>query len=154
MSNIITAAGAKPWLFAWNSSSTTCTNNVWTKATMPNSLGNVEGDTSFWDTTNRRILIPAGVSRIRINAQLAYISNATGLRGCAIYKSGTFNKRGFGRVVVSAASATTSYVQCILPHFEVAENDYFEPYGYQTSGGNLNITTGFAATWVYMEVLE
>lgn len=83
-----------------------------------------------------RFTIPSGYAgKYMIQGVLQYNTNTTGIRGAYIYKNGavmSFNAQ------FSASSALTTLVNFIYVA-DLAVGDYLEVFGYQSSGGNLDV---------------
>lgn len=107
-------------------------------------------------TANTRLTVPAGVTRVRLQAQIGYSGNATGLRYLFLYKN--LADVGPGRIYLaqSAASSGGSFLNASTATLTVVAGDYFEMCAYQDSGSTLTtIDAGVnAATWFAMEIIE
>ena len=107
------------------------------------------------DTNSTRITIPAGVSKVRVNAGIPWIADATGWRSLNILKNGVVNYPGTGSKVLAASIETEQQVTSgVIP---VTPGDYFEIEVAQNSGGPLDVrgsSTSGAAGWFAVEVAE
>jgi hypothetical protein len=93
-------------------------------------------------TNTSRITIPSGkAGKYLITGKLNFNSNATGYRQIAIYKNGSSLSYNAFAVVNGNVTGVT-----IVSLDSLAEGDYLELFGYQTSGGNLNTESGSTAT--------
>lgn len=116
-----------------------------------------EYDTSgFHDnvTNNTRFTIPAGVSKVKLMCNVAFIQNATGVRMVKIFKNNAAipNLTPIDlRNAVTTAYDTANSVN--TPVLSVSEGDYFEVKVLQTSGGNLDLSAG-NNTFFAIEVVE
>lgn len=130
-------AGTGPAFSAYQSSTQTVSNNTLTKI----QLQTEEFDTNsnFDSTTNYRFT-PAVAGYYQINGAVFYTS-ATNSVIASVYKNGSEFKRGvyFGTSGQSAVVSVLVYLN--------GSTDYVELYGYQSSGGNLNVQTGATATY-------
>jgi hypothetical protein len=123
-----------------NSTLTTLTLNTFTT----NTLG-----ATF---TGGGIVIPSGVTKVRITGNLFYASNATGYRDLVIYKNGA-SISGLPYIVQNAVASLSTLMNgtsCILT---VVPGDIFYLVAGQTSGGALNVTAG-AQTWLAVEAIN
>lgn len=124
-------------------------NNVGTMITLD---GTERYDTqAFHDpaTNPSRMTVPTGssITKIRVGANMAFATNATGERRVAVTKNGTQVYLDNRMAVTTAGSTTYGNIQ--TPPIVVAEGDYFEISVYQNSGGDLNVT---GEAW--LEVIE
>jgi hypothetical protein len=93
-------------------------------------------------TNTSRITIPSGkAGKYLITGKLNWASNATGYRQIAIYKNGSNLSYNAYAVVNGNITGIT-----IVSLDSLAEGDYVELFGFQTSGGNLDTESGSAAT--------
>jgi hypothetical protein len=93
-------------------------------------------------TNTSRITIPVGkAGKYLITGKLNWASNATGYRQIAIYKNGSGISYNAYAVVNGNITGTT-----IVTLDSLAENDYVELFGYQTSTANLDTESGSTAT--------
>lgn len=114
---------------------------VWRSAsqTIPNDTDTViTFDTENWDTDNfhdnvtnpSRLTAPV-TGYYLVSGVIRWAGNAVGLRQAAIYKNGA---------VIAFASTSGNALEVAVHISEIAylaQGDYVELYGYQTSGGNL-----------------
>lgn len=118
------------------------------------------GNAFFWSPDNpSRIVVGAGVSKVRVRAQVGWVPNETGNRQLYIYKNGSGVFFPYLSETVKAANTLSSglfgTVQSIYsPALPVQEGDYFEMMVRQNSGGDLNVTQNNGATGLYLEVVE
>ena len=103
-------------------------------------------DVEDWDTdgfhsttTNTaRITIPAGKGgKYLVEGKLSFANNSSGLRYATIYKNGS----PVGNFAFSAINATSNYPFNVI--MNLVATDYIELYVYQTSGGALNVNSGY-----------
>lgn len=88
-------------------------------------------------TNNSRITIPTGKGGYYLlTGQISYKDSATGIRGVRIYKNGTYLA---SPSLMAGASASSYTVVNFSQIVSSVATDYFEIYGYQTSGGNLDV---------------
>lgn len=92
-----------------------------------------------------RITIPTGKDgKFMFVASLRFAANATGSRFIAIYKNGSPVART-SRLMAVTESGSTTWINMSALLAAVA-GDYFEVFGYQKSGGNLNVDNEQAET--------
>jgi hypothetical protein len=107
----------------------------------------------FLDTALDSIVIPAGVSRVQLSAQLLWENNTAGRRQAQLYKN---NGGPPGTPVDNRLADTGSgsyfsvFTSAIL---SVDEGDVFTIKTWQNSGSDLTINSN-AATWFQIEVKE
>ena len=105
-----------------------------------------EFDTDGFHSTSSntsRITIPSGkAGKYLFVATIVFATNATGNRSIFFAKNGSLVARG-QRVPPSAASETHLTTSAIV---DLAISDYVEVFGYQNSGGNLNVENGQGLT--------
>jgi hypothetical protein len=140
------------------------TNQTLTTATATNvTWDSEEYDTNDFHSTSSntsRITIPAGVTKVKLSAMVAFSnSSTTGARYLAFRKNGS-DFIGGGRITIAG---TSSPVGANLLHIEtpvvvVTTGDYFEVRVWQSSGGDLDIlATGTLSTtgnYFALEVIE
>jgi hypothetical protein len=134
-----------------NTSAQTLTNN--TNTAIAWTAEDIDTDGFHDNTTNNsRITIPTGKGgKYLISAKLAYAGNATGERAVQIYKNGSLVLQ----MNVKNGLTGTFFTPTNTGVFTAVATDYFEIYGYQNSGGNLNTEPGgsgetmqFSATYL------
>ncbi len=101
------------------------------------------------------LVVPSGVTRVRLKAQVGWFANATGTRTIRIGKdvgAGTiFNYSCAGFGTKNAVSSGGTYQDVSTPVLIVEAGDIFVVSITQTSGGNLSITAD--ETWFSMEII-
>jgi hypothetical protein len=105
-------------------------------------------------TNPSRITIPAGVTKVRLIANIQFISNAVGYRSVNIIKNGSATEPGKPNISQNAVNGTVTSLNISSPVLPVVEGDYFEVQVTQTSGDVLNIQNGDFRTWFAMEVIQ
>jgi hypothetical protein len=107
-------------------------------------------------TNNSRLTVPAGVTRVRVNAFVSFQANTTGERLVYLLKSNSVNYDGYVEVIQAAVQLAgyKTNVQLASPVLTVTAGDYFEVMAYQNSTGALNVAGGNEASWFALEVLE
>jgi hypothetical protein len=98
-----------------------------------------------------RMVVPANVSRVRIQVNLQWAASSTGIRQVLLRKNG-LNITGGPLLRSSASSAGTTGMSFSSAPLTVAEGDYFTIEVFQSSGGALAISTG-PNSWMSFEVL-
>jgi len=103
-------------------------------------------------TNNSRLTVPAGVSRVKVVAQVNWSTSSTGTqRSVDILKNGTGGYDGYPtHDPGSAAAADRAIVRS--PVLNVVPGDYFEVRGVQNSGSTLSAFSSI--TWFAMEIIE
>lgn len=108
---------------------------------------------SFWSAgAPTRLTVPAGVSRVRVAANVRWAAHATGLRSALIRKNGAVFD-GAPSSYISTGTSLEHQVNLVSPAVAVADGDYFELLVQQNSGGNLAVTSE-GRTWFAIEVVE
>lgn len=122
------------------------------------SFTTLQWGTEVYDTDNifdpanpTRLTVPAGVSVVRIIANITFASNAAGGRRLQTLKNGAAHS---GRLYVAyqAMSGADTRIYAATPPLQVAPGDYFELQAYQDSGSTINILAQ-TATWFALEVI-
>lgn len=111
-------------------------------------------------TNNSRLVVPSGVTWVRVHAQVAWDpSGLTGERAAKIYANGSTVYTGAAYTAMphgtmGSGEFTTSYMS--TPPLLVSPGTYFEMKVYQNIGAPLNLRHGNAqpGTWFALEVLE
>lgn len=102
-------------------------------------------DTMHDNSTNNSRLTCKTAGVYVITGQINYAANATSVRDAFIYVNGAAVATARGRDPENAGA----YIQ-VTTQYELAVNDYVQLYGYQVSGGDLNVTNGATLTWLAM----
>jgi hypothetical protein len=99
----------------------------------------------FW-STGANVVVPAGVSRIRITANVTWATNGTGFRWVRIYKAGAFTYDGRAGSITPAAPPGVDSIQTehsiTTAELTVTTGDIFTLVVFQDSGGALNVEAG------------
>jgi len=107
---------------------------------------------------NSRLVVPGGVTRIRLHATIAFDANATGLRAAHFVKNNTAAATSDYCATIyhpAIAGPTVCLIQLSTPVLSVVAADYFICAGYQTSGGDLDVLGGFSYyTYFNMEIIK
>jgi len=105
----------------------------------------------FFDNGNDRLTVPAGVSRVRVGAQVLFASTGTNYRhGLAITKNGSNTWAGVPYLTVSGDGPCLNVWSDAV---DVTPGDYFEVIIAQASGGSIT-AGGTAVTWFAVEAIE
>lgn len=98
------------------------------------------------------IVIPAGVSKIRITASISHAANATGVRQLLVNRNGS---PGVGLPLQStnATSAGATTLQASSPVLSVSPGDTISLFGFQNSGGAL-AAVALNLTWLAVEAIN
>ena len=120
-------------------------------------LSKVEYDTdNFFDDINKRIIIPKGIKRIRLHAQV-YVSGlgGSGRRIFEFYKNGNITFVGDGRSELSINSGDLQFT-ITTSIIEVEEGDYFTATIYFEEDVTLPISSEWKAntTFIAVEVIQ
>lgn len=106
------------------------------------------GDSPSHDNTTNNSRIYARTSgKYQISGQVTYAANATGARYIVIKKNAA-GAIGSGTDLYSkatAAASTSTSVDAATIEVDLTAGDYIEMFGYQSSGGNLNVNTSSGA---------
>ena len=121
-------------------SAQTIGNASWTKVQLNAESYDSLGE--FDSTTNYRFTA-TGAGYYHITGSINWELNATGQRATSIYKNGTLVSSGDFR---NAAAAVVADITIVADILYLVANDYIELYGYQNSGGDLDILTGESTT--------
>ncbi|MNJ99725.1 hypothetical protein D3C87_175060 [compost metagenome] len=114
----------------------TLVNSVWTKLTW---------NAEVWDTSdlhdnvtnNQRFTVPAGgAGKYIINISVNYATNSAGARWVMYYKNGA--GVDYCNRLSDGAQGGASNISCLWVE-DLADGDYIEVSGYQSSGGGLNV---------------
>lgn len=129
-------------------SDVTIANN--TNTMIPWTTAQYENGLEFWSLAEpTKIIVPRGVSYMRLEAGVTFDPNVTGIRELHIVKN-SYGTVGMGKSQTPGSGGGTNlYVgHAWVP---VKEGDYFEVRVMQVSGGDLNVTFN-PSTWFSCEV--
>lgn len=98
-----------------------------------------------------RMIVPGYARRVRIQVNVQFDANATGVRQITLKKNGA-NFLGGPAVRTNAASAGVTSQALASAPIDVEPDDYFTVEVVQTSGGALDITFG-NNSWMSMEIV-
>lgn len=120
--------------FATMSGNVTVANNTWTKSTFDTVTTDANSE---WDAANTRwVCQEDGV--YAVYAIITFVAKATGVRSVNVYKNGAFNNGAYGSFYSNGSSSTTR--PFTYSPLSLVAGDYLEVYGYQLSGGDLQLT--------------
>jgi hypothetical protein len=96
-------------------------------------------------TNTSRFTVPSGKGgKYSISGVVAYATNATGSRIAAVYKNGTLvNYSSVLQAVTAGGSGTYVPISFVV---NLVAGDYVEVFGFQASGGSLDIVNGGSGT--------
>ena len=114
--------------------------NTWTK--IPYDTKGFDTTSDYDNATNYRYT-PSVAGYYQVNAG-GYIINTTGFTGTAIYKNGSFAKRGSSDAPSSANSVQS--INSALIYLN-GSTDYLEVYVYQGSGSAKNLSSNSSQTY-------
>ncbi len=126
--------------------------NTWTSVPWDQAVYDTD---AFWAASPNpeRLTIPAGLTRVRLSANISFANNTTGIRGIRLFKNGG----GFDGTISVTRDATSGTGNTDFNGnsaiVTVAQNDFFELQVFQDSGGALNLRTA-NATWLSIERIE
>lgn len=131
-------------------------NEAQTQLTFSHAAYDTDG---FYNSTTGRFVIPAGVSKVKLKAQIIWANNGTGFRQLVIKKNfvnGDFSTGWFPGVPATTVLAnpnTTTDVSVAPPAIPVTEGDNFLAEAFQNSGASLDARKS-VGTWFSIEVVE
>lgn len=99
-------------------------------------------------TNPSRFTVPAGkAGKYRISAQVTWSANATGGRYAGI------RKNGLEMAVAAFVPSTANTAAVVTDVLDLVVGDYVEMWGWQNSGGSLNVAGGTSQTFFSIEHL-
>ena len=115
----------------------------WSKVTYNNA--------EFWDSNNpTRLVVPKGITKVRVAGNVLWDSNATGQRMLRILKNGTYSLGLPYTRDVAISTAPQNGTSGVIP---VKEGDYFEFEAFQDSGEDRQFRAD-PYTWFSIEAIE
>ncbi|WRW34259.1 glycerophosphoryl diester phosphodiesterase [Staphylococcus phage CF7] len=115
----------------------------WSKVTYNNA--------EFWDSNNpTRLVVPKGITKVRVAGNVLWDSNATGQRMLRILKNGTYSLGLPYTRDVAISTAPQNGTSGVIP---VKEGDYFEFEAFQDSGADRQFRAD-PYTWFSIEAVE
>lgn len=124
---------------AYSSTAQTLSNATFTAITYDTEDYDTGAIHSVSSNTSRMTVPPGGAGLWEFLVGLTFDANATGGRLVRFYKNGSALTYGQVSVPVNSGSFGTAVNSVI--HASLVDGDYIEVFGYQTSGGNLDIGT-------------
>jgi len=126
------------------------------------SIPNNTATTVTWDATNydtsgivssigNGFIVPNGVTKVKITAQVAWDAAAGGLREVGINKHNTAYVGTSDVIVQGPVGASSIIIQCVTPVLQVTGFDSFSCVVNQTSGASLNLLAD--TTWFEMQII-
>ena len=106
-------------------------------------------------TNPSRLTVPAGVTRVKLKAQVIWGPDTVGTRSATIFKNNSEFYAGRPSIQISPPNTIPSiYIES--PVLTVTAGDYFELSVLQTSGSSINVIgdADNKYTWFAMEVVE
>jgi hypothetical protein len=98
------------------------------------------GVSGVWAAGNpTRFTVPSGFAYVRLSANAAFSTNATGHRQLRITKNGATTYDGVPATNTSALPSSSTIINISTGLIDVVAGDYFEVAVVQTSGGALNV---------------
>lgn len=104
-------------------------------------------------TDNTKLVVPTGVTMVRLTAQASFAANDNSARLATIFKSGS--SFGAGQPIQYQTTNSGTYTTILSLNtsvIEVTAGNYFELMMAQDSGGALNASA--AETWFAMEIIR
>lgn len=117
---------------------------------VPWDQADVDTDTVWAGGNPTRLTVPAGVTRVRLSANVAWASNSTGVRLVQFKKNGSIVSGMPSHRHDANTSSESGLVSSIIT---VVAGDYFEMEVYQSSTAALDLTAS-AVTWFDMEIVN
>lgn len=133
MSRDLVDMGLTPCASVRQNVAQTVTTNTWTKITMDTLIFDFMGN-SVIIATDRIIVRRGGIYLVIGGVQ--WVANATGARAASIYVNGALVE-GSGRYGATITT-TVLHAPAAMAILKVNVNDYFELFGLQVSGGDLD----------------
>lgn len=103
--------------------------------------------------SNSYLLVPAGVTRVRLSARVYFASNATGRRSLNIYND-TASVVGQATENIPSPGAFSFPITLTTAVMTVTPGDSLAISAIQNSGGALNVLGGATSSWFAMEIIE
>lgn len=107
---------------------------------------------TFWSGTEpSKIVIPTGVSKIVLKANLSFASNSTGIRGIQFRVNGIV-PAGYPNTQYATVNGSDTRISLVSAVVNVNEGDEIDIVANQNSGGSLDLLGGF--WWASLEVVD
>lgn len=103
-------------------------------------------------TSATALVVPAGITKVRVSAYIAFEENATGYRRAYINKNNSSGYYGRPESVAMAATGAGTGILLTSPILTVEEGDEFRVRVEQTSGETLDILSG-QQSWFAIEAV-
>ncbi|MGL4256034.1 MAG: hypothetical protein ACRCSL_06825 [Microbacterium sp.] len=143
-----------PRSFVYNSAAISATNSTWTLYTADTELYDTDSQHSTSSNTSRLVCNATGL--YHVTGILVFNANTTGYRSLNVRKNAA-GAIGSGTSLYVASEAAVNGGSTTLPvafDAQLTSGDYIEMFGWQNSGGALNINAGglgscfFSMRWV------
>jgi hypothetical protein len=139
-----------PQASANHTAGTSLTTSTWTLV----SLGAEQFDTDVMHdiVTNNSRMIAKTAGKYLITAKTTYAINATGIRRISVEKNGAGVQGAGTQIEINSKNALAGMTAPVMVTTQVvmAANDYLEVFAWQSSGGNLALSTGDRNTYLEM----
>ena len=103
-------------------------------------------------TNNSRLVVPTGITRVKITSQVVFDNNSTGIRTVEIHKNGILFTGAPVTYAFSNNATYYTYINLSSSVLQVSAGDYFTVSVAQTSGAPLNVLG--SNTWFAMEIIK
>lgn len=109
---------------------------------------------SFWSAgAPTRLVVPAGVTKVRLRGSARFAANSSGQRQIFITKNGAPLEGRFSVLGNAVATPNTTDLNGTSGVIAVAAGDYFEMSAYQNTSAALDLLA-HETTWFELEVVE
>jgi len=106
------------------------------------------------EAKSSRLVVPSGITRVRLSAKMSWAGSSVGLRQIGIYKNNAPPSDTEANLVVPVnANMLNGTGVVTTPILDVTTGDFFSVVLLQDSGGALNFLSG-AFTWFEMELIQ
>ena len=104
-------------------------------------------------TNNTRLVVPSGVTRVRLTAHVAWGALTGGYRWLDLQKNGGGIAPSCDTLIEASSIGTTKQL-LHSPIYTVTGGDYFEVRGYHNQGTSVLLGVSDSETWFEMEIIE
>lgn len=126
-----------------------------TTTTVPWSTSEYDTSAFFKVESPTKLVIPAGVKKVRVSLSVEFEISTTGRKFIRIYKNSTTLTGGarFDVASINDTAATNTF-QISTAVVNVVAGDFFEAMAYQNSGSAVSLLPGNGILWFSLEVIE
>lgn len=151
---LFTPTSAHRGVLIYKSSSQSVPNNTVTNVTFNQEAYDTD-NTHDTAVNNNRIVIPAGVSKVRFLAEIRFDISASGTAWAQLLKNNTTAYIGLTLDHKTIDPLNGAILKLASPALDVSQGDWFGVNVNQSSGGALNIFGGASwDTWLSMDILQ